>query len=172
MGDVLVFRVDPDKKLDAAFKQAMAEVDDLTIPLTLITRSWFKSNRAIFSLKGPGKYADLSEPYKIRKEKEVGFIYPILVKSGALANSMINPGDPHSVSQILDKQQLILGTSVSYGYVHQYGSKKKNIPSRPFVLVGGEQAVAPEIDNRREAWIAILNDYVMQVAARVGQVSQ
>jgi phage gpG-like protein len=160
------YQVDPDKAFQSAIKDALKQVSDLTIPFTLITKSWFKGNKAIFSLKGPGKYVDLTERYKHRKEAAVGFIYPILKRSGALAKSITEAGDSNSINYIINKQTLVLGTKVSYGPPHQFGAPKIKLPQRPFILLGAEQVSPPDINRRREAWIAILEDYVIQASSK------
>lgn len=161
---VVKFQVDPDKAFQKEIEATLREVDDLTVPYTLMIQSWFKSNRAIFSLKGPGKYTDISQAYKTRKQKEVGFVYPILKRSGALAESITNPSDSNSIAKIINKRTLILGSSIFYGPFHQYGTK--HMPARPWVLLGAEQTAPEEINQRREAWMAILRNWVMQKASR------
>jgi phage gpG-like protein len=160
------YSVDPDKQFQEAIKDARKQVNDLTIPFTLMTKSWFKSNRAIFSLKGPGKYVDLSERYKPQKEKAVGFIYPILKRHGALEASLTVAGDSNAISYIINKNTLVLGTKVPYAARHQFG---EGVPKRPFMFIGAEQTAPEEINRRRDAWIAILTDYVMQVSQGFGR---
>lgn len=155
-----------DEDLQNAIKETLKEVDDLTIPYKLMVDSWYKSNRSIFSLKSPGKYPDLSPRYKRYKKKEFGFIYPILKASGRLEDSMINPGG-ESISYVFNKRTLVLGTKVPYGKYHQLG---KGVPLRPFVLLGAEQVSPPEINRRRDNWIKLLNDYVLQASKQIGKV--
>jgi hypothetical protein len=40
------------------------------------------------------------------------------------------------------------------------------LPQRPFILLGAEQVSPPDINRRREAWIAILEDYVIQASSK------
>lgn len=158
------FVVDPGKEFQSAIASASEKVDDLTIPLTLIAQSWFKTNRAIFSLKGPGKYKDLSEKYKKIKARKFGSPYPILLASGRLAASITVPGASESINKILNKKNLILGTTTPYAAPLQFGSKF--MPARPMVLIGSEQ-VSPEGVNRRlEAWVKILAKYCVDVTSR------
>jgi phage gpG-like protein len=161
------YTVDPDREFTEAIKKALDEVDDLTIPFTLITKSWFKGNKAIFSLKGPGKYPDLSPKYKEQKKKAVGFIYPILRRSGALENSITEASDSNAINLIINKNTLVLGTKIKYGHYHQFGEGQ---PLRPFILIGGEQTAPEEINRRRNAWIATIQEYVLQVSKQVGSV--
>jgi phage gpG-like protein len=160
------FQVDSDKAFQKAIQDALREVSDLTIPYTLIAKSWFQGNKAIFSLKGPGKYVDLKENYKKQKQKAVGFIYPILKRSGALEQSITNPTDSNSINLIINKNTLILGTKIPYGAPHQFGAPRINLPARPFILIGAEQTAPDQLNRRRDAWIAIIEDYVTQVSRK------
>lgn len=158
--------VDPDKQFRDFLARSAQKVGNFTIPFTLITKDWFKSNRAIFALAGPGKYDDLSEKYKDQKQKAVGFIYPILKRSGKLEQSLTNPGDSASIAQIINKTILILGTKDRTAVWHQGGTKK--MPARPPVLLGAEQVSPPELNRRRDAWYKIIESYVEQVLAKEG----
>ncbi len=153
-----------DKDLQAAVKDAQEKVSDLRVPFTLITQSWFKSNRAIFSLTGPGKYVDLTEKYKVVKERKWKFVYPILKASGRLSESITKPGHPDSVRYIFNKLTLVLGSKVPYGGAHQTGTNR--LPARPWILMGGEQTAPDEINNRKFAWIKMISDYVNDVTQK------
>ena len=166
---VVKYSVDPDKEFQQAIRDAIGQVDDLTLPFQLITKSWFRSNKAIFSLKGKGKYQDLTPNYKKQKQKAVGFIYPILRRSGRLEGSITDPSSKDAVNLIINKKTLILGTKVPYGAPHQLGLK---VPKRPFLLIGGEQTAPDEINRRRDAWISTLESYVLQVSEKVGKVNE
>lgn len=154
--------VDPDGKFGERLKAALTAVDDLSIPLELIKESWFKSNRAIFALGGPGKFEDLSASYKKQKARKVGFVYPILRLSGRLERALTQPGDTNSVARVIDKRSLTLGVTPSdpiFNYVH-FGTRK--MKARPFVLLGAEQVAPPELNMRVEAWRKLITDYVIQ----------
>ena len=159
------FEGDPEKRLTKAILKASKKVEDLTVPLTLMTREWYKSNRSIFDKrrKGPGKYEDLSPKYKIIKEAKYGFTYPILRASGRLAESMTSPQSPESINRIINKKALELGTSTPYASYLHFGTKK--MPARPLALIGAEQ-VAPKLINQRlENWVKLMEDWVYQVTS-------
>lgn len=166
------FVVDPGNEFRNAVKKAQKDLKDLTIPLKEMTREWFKGNLGIFDLsrQGPGQYKDLSDNYKLAKFKAVKFVYPILVRKGALMRSMTKPDDSGSVNVIINKKILILGTKVKnkkgvpYPIIMQAGSPSRNIPARPFVLIGGERTAPFKINQRRKNWIKILEDYTLQVS--------
>lgn len=137
---------------------------DLTVPLKLIAQSWFRSNRAIFTLKGPGKYADLSPAYKAFKARHLGTAYPIMRLSGQVEQSITDPTDPNSISYILNKNHLVLGTSIEYANINAKGSKKNNLPARPVVLFGNESVAPGPLNARVEAWKKMLLSYVGDVS--------
>lgn len=170
--------VDPDKKFQALIERAGKVTGDLTIPFTLITKDWFKSNKAIFSLKGKGKYADLSPAYKKQKMRAVKFIYPILKRSGLLATSLTEAGSTGSVSEIFTTpsgQGLLLGTRVTnkegapYPIYLQRGTlnedKSVKMPARPFVFIGAEQT-DDKLNRRREAWVKIFEKHIQDFLDR------
>lgn len=151
--------LDSHKELNAAFRRLGNDVEDLTLPFQLITESWFKTNRAIFSLKSPGKYADLSPGYKVAKRRALGFVYPILKAKGRLSNSMVNK-NAESITRIINKNTLVLGTKTPYAKFLQRGTGK--MPARPVVIFGSEQ-VAPSdsgLNKRVELWIKMVSDFI------------
>ncbi len=172
------YEFDPGNKLGNAIKKALLEIEDLTVPFKEMTASWYKSNVSIFSesRKSAGKYQDLSPRYKSLKEKHIGSAYPILRgflkpkgqparKSGKLADSMLDPRNPDSISRIINKTSLILGTKVTskgkpYGLYLHHGTNK--MPARPFVLLGAEQVAPDPIRRRRQKWIDMIEDFVIQ----------
>lgn len=145
--------VDPRDELQKAIKKASKEVGDLTIPLRLIAQYWFKSNEAIFSLKGPGKWPDLSPRYKAYKASILGSPYPIMLFTGRLMASITAPPNGESINKIINKRSLVLGTGTPYA---SYLANKGRNP----VLYGAEQTAPKELNNRIEAWQNILLKYV------------
>lgn len=150
--------------LDQSFQKALSglsrDIDDLRIPFGLMINEWFKSNRAIFASKGPGKYTDLKSSYKKQKQKRWGFVYPILRASGALEDSITKKGDENSIAMVVNKKSMVVGSKVPYGKFHQFGTS--NLPVRPWILIGPEQVSPPDVNRRLTAWINIMNDFVDQ----------
>lgn len=164
---VIRFEIDSDKSFQTAVQKALQEVNDLTVPFTLITKSWFQSNKFIFDVKsGPGKYADLNEAYKARKREQVGFIYPVLKAKGNLAQSLTQPGGS-AINEIINKRTLVLGTRSKVAQYHQFGTSK--MPARPPVLIGAEQTAPRELNKRKELWIQTIENYVIQKTAQIGR---
>ena len=67
------------------------------------------------------------------------------------------------------RKTLILGTKVAYAPYLQNGTSR--MPARPHVLIGAEQVAPEEINRRRDAWIEILGEYVLQKASQLGTVT-
>lgn len=164
--------VDPQERLAQSIKKASAEVSNLTIPLRLIAQSWFKSNEAIFQLKGPGKYEPFQgkkdasglTAYQRKKREERGFDYPLLLAEGAIKRSITNPQDSQSVNSIVNKIALLLGTQVPHAIFHQSKLPRNKLPRRPVVLFGNEQVAPGALSRRIEIWEKIIYDYVAQVS--------
>jgi len=159
---------------DAAFldsiKRASEVSTDLRIPFGLILRDFYKSQQAIFKLKGPGKFPPFKgkiDPktgmtkYQARKKKKYGFDYPLLVRSGRLAASVLGPNNPGSISKITNLS-LVFGTSVPYGVFHQSDDPRKKIPLRKFFFIGPEapRFASSEQAGRPKRWLGIMQDHI------------
>ena len=163
------YSVDNDKKFARAIAQAVKQTNDLQIPLIEIAKDWFKSNKAIFMLKGSGQYPDLKEKTKRHKLENFGFIYPILKATGRLEKSLLEPENKESIHQILNKNTIALGTSVPYASFHQEGGKI--IPTRKMVFIGPESVFSArnEISGRLERWTQILKNHIISSARPISK---
>ncbi len=164
--------VDNDRKFRDGLNRASQVSQDLRVPFGLILSDFYKSEAAIFKLKGPGLYPPFSGPkdpvtgltkYQAAKKKKVGFDYPLLVRSGLLSNSLLGPNNTGSISKITPLS-LTFGTSVKYGIYHQSDDPRSKIPLRKFLFIGPE---APRFANseqqgRLERWLNIMNDFVVK----------
>lgn len=133
-------RVD-DTDVKRAFRGLLKVAKDPRPAFIAIASSWFKENRKIFGLKGPGQYKDLSPEYKKRKQKKAGFVYPILqAVNGRIKSGLTEDGSEYNFKEI-GKTSLVLGVrNIVYARRHQVGDKV--IPRRPFIFnkkTGGEQ---------------------------------
>lgn len=164
--------VDNDRKFRDGISRALSASSDLRIPFTLIQADFYRSEQAIFKLQSEGLYPPISEKYGKAKEKKVGFKYPLLVRSGRLAASLLSANSPDSISAI-EKLSLTFGTRVPYGVYHQSDAPRKKIPLRKFLFIGPEAPSFATSDQmgRLERWLNILNDYVLQVGKRSGAFS-
>lgn len=163
------YNVDNDRKFQAAIENAIEKTGDLRIPLTQIQQDFHKSQRAIFTLQSAGQYPDFkNERSKRQKQRAVGFTYPLLVRTGALARSMTEKSDINAISEIVDKNTLFLGTRLTYGVYHQSDEPRKKIPLRKFLFIGPEAvrfAKGPTA-GRPNRWLNIVNTYVLDFLKR------
>lgn len=162
------YSVDNDRKFTRALNALAALTDDLTIPLTLISKDFYRSEQAIFNLKGPGRFPDLALSTKAHKKRAGKPVYPILVFSGKLKKSMTEPNSEGSINEIINNKTLVIGTRIPYGIFHQEGTKK--MPMRKFLFIGPEAPTFADDDQkgRLERWLGIINGYIDQVKQRSG----
>ena len=170
---MVTLTVDKNKEFERALKEASRKLDDLRIPLSIIAKEWFKSNKAIFALGGYGKYAKYSKGYEKWKMKQFGSIQ-VLKVSGALEKSLTNPTDKFSVNTITNKKTLTVGTKVlskggaPYAIYLQNGTKF--MKARPPVLFGTEQVAPTKLNVRVSNWGLILRTYVLQKSKSFGTI--
>lgn len=140
-------------------RRAEKRVGDLRPALESMAVRWFRSNNALFTLQSKGGYEnDLSDDYKILKDKKVGFIYPIGKFSGRLEKSLTQMGSSEAIKQFIGKNGIEVGTSTPYSGFLQEGTKF--MPARPPVMLGSEkQASVPQSKNIEE-WMRILRGFV------------
>lgn len=162
------YSVDNDRRFRDALKRAQDATTNLTVPFGLILADFYKSEQAIFKLKSPGQYPDYksggaNSRYAKLKEREVGFKYPLLVRTGRLANSLLSKSAAGAIAEIT-KTQLTVGTSVDYGVYHQSDDPRSKIPLRKFLFIGPEapQFATSEQMGRLTRWNNILNDWTLK----------
>lgn len=172
------YTVDNDKRFRSALKIASEVSQDLRVPFGLILSDFYKSQQAIFKLKGPGKYPPFKGPkhpetgltrYQAAKIKKVGFDYPLLVRSGALAASLLGPNNKGSISKIT-KLSLTFGTSIRYGIYHQSDAARSKIPLRKFLFIGPEAPsfASSEQVGRLDRWLKIMDSHVQRQLKKAG----
>jgi phage gpG-like protein len=184
---VTKYVVDPGDRFKKSIDVALSQVSDLSPAFMQIKKGWYQSNKAIFALKGPGKYPALGGlhpdekvkgmPYthrqraEARKRKMFGFDYPLLMATGRLYASLTGSG-PDSIA-VYNSRQMSLGTKVEYAFYHQADGERKKLPFRPFVFIGAEQTAPDEINNRQDAWVKIVQSVIASSLknAGVGDVS-
>ena len=165
-GEFVDYKVDPTGSFKKALRKAGKISSDLRVPFKLITMSFYRTNKVLFTLKSKGPFDDLSNNYKEEKAEKYGFIYPILKATGALERSITNPTDSNTVASVLNKTTLILGTKLTskkgapYPAFLQFGTKF--MPARPYLVVGTEKgrwAQSKTIRRRKQRWIEVLGKY-------------
>jgi len=161
--------VENDKAFIKALNKLDRAVSDFRIPFGLISKEFFQGNKKVFSLKGPGQYPDLADSTKEQKKREVGFVYPILKRTGRLESSLTGGNSPEAVNAI-GKKLLLLGTTVPYAIFHQSDKSRTRLPLRKPVFISGpplEQGIADRVSGRKQAWLNIIDQYISDEAAKV-----
>jgi len=162
---IVSFILENDRKIQEKFTELATKVSDLRIPFGLIANNFYQGNKKIFTLKGPGRYEDLADSTKKQKQSEVGFIYPILKRTGRLSRSLTSKNDS-GAEFFVGRKSMILGTKVPYLIYHQSDKPRKKIPQRKALFIdGGGEEVARDaiISGRLQAWTNIVDDYIAQV---------
>ena len=126
-----------ERRFNKRLKQLIKRSNNLKPAFHTIGRMFRQSRRTIFQLKSPGGFPDLTPRYKSRKAKEVGFIYPILKRTGRLEKSLTERGHPDNIT-VIDKKSFALGSRVPYAKYHNSGRPRRKIPLRKFVFWGPE----------------------------------
>lgn len=176
------YNIENDKAYSRAIERAQASVQDLSPALKVIASDFYRSEKAIFKLRGPGQYDDFKptsvrnsqgvmvkrpSAYKKLKERILGQAYPLLRFSGALEDSVTSPNAEGSVYKV-DKQNLIIGTDVKdqkgvlYPKFHQGNDQSKSkgiMPLRKFLFIDGDTV---SLSGRSARWMNILNTYVLR----------
>lgn len=103
------------------------------------------------------KWAPLM-PATVKDRERKGYLgtWPILIRTGALISSLINPDDSAHIEQITDTS-LVIGTNYFTAPFHQLGTVK--MVSRPVVGLSWK---------RKSAIVKRLNDFVQAQAAAAG----
>ena len=155
--------VENDKAFLDGIDRLSRATKDFRIPFGLISKSFFQGNKKIFTLKSAGQYPDLKDKTKTQKQREVGFVYPILKRTGRLESSLTGGNSPEAIN-VIGKKSLLLGTSVDYAIYHQSDEVRSKIPLRKPVFISGpplEKGKADSKSGRKQAWLNIMNQYII-----------
>lgn len=180
---VISFITENDKEFKAALDKAAEKISDFRVPFGLIYRHWSRGNKKIFSLNSEGLYPVLGgfnpraevvyrgkkttkqEAAEVSKSEAVGFIYPLLKRSGRLEKSLLSRNHPDA-EFFIGRQSLVMGTNVPYAKFHQSDKPRSKLPQRKMIFIDGgpaEKAKDAVVSGRLEAWTKIIDEYVSQV---------
>jgi len=134
-GKAAVEIVADDSQVLDALNKLLKEGGDGRPAFKSISSDWYKWNRRLFRLKGPGKYEDLTEGYKKAKKKALGTRtpYPILRgKYRRIESGLTEQGSEYNVHE-MNKTSLVMGVQNAEEAVYnQLGTIK--MPARIFVF--------------------------------------
>lgn len=176
------FTIENNEAFQKGLDRLGRETNDFRIPFRLISSDFYRSQRKLFTLTSEGLYPPLGgfnfnqvqangltrrQNAENRKERETGHPWaPILFgKTGDLKDSTLSPTHRYSL-YFLGRQELNIGTSVPYGKFHQNDAPRTKLPQRKFVFIDGgpnDGSKDSAITGRRERWLNIINDHVIQL---------
>ncbi|EGS9971148.1 virion morphogenesis protein [Campylobacter jejuni] len=117
----------------------------------------FKNERSIFN----GKWKSL-KPATIKQKIKDGKNKGILKRDGDLSNALNWQSEPtKSGVKVFNNMQSKSG--FKYGLVHQYGSRKKNIPARSFLPIDNNNVLHQSI---RSVIYKDTKDFIVKIAKK------
>ncbi|EOH4206531.1 phage virion morphogenesis protein [Campylobacter coli] len=117
----------------------------------------FKNERSIFN----GKWKSL-KPATIKQKIKDGKNKGILKRDGDLSNNLNWQSEPtKSGVKVFNNMQSKSG--FKYGLVHQYGSRKKNIPARSFLPIDNNNVLHQSI---RSVIYKDTKDFIVKIAKK------
>ncbi|EAJ9911236.1 virion morphogenesis protein, partial [Campylobacter coli] len=117
----------------------------------------FKNERSIFN----GKWKSL-KPATIKQKIKDGKNKGILKRDGDLSNDLNWQSEPtKSGVKVFNNMQSKSG--FKYGLVHQYGSRKKNIPARSFLPIDNNNVLHQSI---RSVIYKDTKDFIVKIAKK------
>lgn len=180
---IISFIPENDEKFRQLLDKYASRISDFRIPFGLIANHWYRGNKKIFSLKGPGLYhplggfnnqdkvrfrgAEVTKQLKAEtlKKEEVGFAYPLLKRRGDIERSLTSKNDK-GAEYFVGRQSMVLGTKVPYAIFHQSDQPRSKMPQRKMIFIDGgpaERSKDALISGRIQAWTNIIEDYAKQV---------
>ena len=122
-------------KLNDKVEDLANAIGDLRPLFELFASDFYKDQKRVFQLNGPGKYVDLDPDYQDVKENKWGHVYPILFASGRLASSLLSRNAVDSVLSI-KSDSFYIGTSTPYAVYHHSKKPRSKLPRRPLWFFG------------------------------------
>lgn len=190
MADEFEFTIDNERDFIRAMNRLKTVSSDFRKPFSFIANDFYKSNKIIFGLKGPGLYNPLGgfryreelpsgktrrKAAEEQKTRRVKFAYPLLIgATKRLAKSVLSRRASGSVF-FLNESTLEMGTEVksftgfNYPLLHQEGGKIH--PKRKFIFIdgGADVSKSSSIAGRRERWLNILNtEVILKLTGDIG----
>ena len=162
----IIIDVKGDRELRQLFQEALNRAKNLRPAFISMAIDFYKSNRELLRLKGPGQYEDLKDSTK-RAKKRLNFkVYPILKRTGRLLGSVTKKTSPDTVFKMTGTT-LTLGSSTPYGIYHQSTKSRSIIPYRPYVINEGVRGGRSRLwESRKFRWMRILTRFVIKAIRR------
>jgi len=165
-GKGIQFETEALNSIYSKVEELSRSLGDLRPLFEQLASDFYKDEKRIFNLRGPGQYEDLDPDYQEVKERKWGHVYPILFASGRLAASLLSRRAVNSVSNI-DKLKFEIGTSVRYAVYHHSPKPRESyfgtprLPRRPIWFFGEDN------DRLSMRWDRTTQSYIDKTVAGV-----
>lgn len=161
----------PSNLLDAEFQRIFKETEEkvkyMKPALMSIRDDWYRENRTLFKLKGPGKYTDLKDSTKRYKTRAFGSPYPILLaRNGRIKSGLTDKASEYTVNEITDTSLTVGVKGEDYFLFQQKGTSK--MAKHPFIFNSKEHG--DQWTNQRDRWVKIIVGYQARRLAAMGGV--
>lgn len=146
------FEVAGEKQIARRFTRLDAAVEDMTPAFKEITKSFYAGEKLQFETEGgwgSGGWLPLSPAYEAWKDPTL----PIMEVSGDLKAALTGRVPPNTAGnvEIIESNQLILGTDIDYAIYHQSNAPRTKIPQRKVIEL-------PE--SERKKWTSIIHEHI------------
>lgn len=147
------FEVAGEKQIARRFTRLDAAVADMTPAFKDITKSFYAGEKKQFETEGgwgSGGWLPLSPAYEAWKDPSLS----IMELSGDLKAALTGMVPPNTAGnvEIIESNQLILGTDIDYAIYHQSNAPRtSNLPQRKVIEL-------PE--SERKKWTSIIHEHI------------
>lgn len=146
------FEVAGEKQIARRFTRLDSAVADMTPAFKEITKSFYAGEKRQFETEGgwgSGGWLPLSPAYEAWKDPTLS----IMELSGDLKAALTGMVPPNTAGniEIIESNQLILGTDIDYAIYHQSNAPRTKLPQRKVLEL-------PE--SERKKWTSIIHEHI------------
>lgn len=150
------FEIAGEKQIARRFENFTANLDDLVPAFKEILKSFYAGEKKQFETEGgwgSGGWLPLSPSYAARKDPSL----KVLEESGKLGRALSGevPANTQGNIEIIESNQLIMGTDIDFAIYHQRGTR--NMPMRKPIEI-------PEAE--RKKWTSIIHKHIWKGGVR------
>jgi hypothetical protein len=166
-----------DPEFQRIFKETADRVKYMKPALMSIRDDWYRENRTLFKLRGPGKFTDLKDSTKRQKiraaadGKITGLTrppYPILLaRNGRIQSGLTDKASQYTVNEVTDTSLTVGIKGEDYFLYQQKGTTR--MARHPFIFKSRADG-DDQWTNQRDRWVKILLGYQARRLAAMGGV--
>jgi len=145
-----------DVEFQCIFNEVKKRVKYVKPALIAVRDDWYKENRTLFTLQGPGKFTDLKDSTKKAKIRQFGTPYPILLaRNGRIQSGLTEKESEYTVNELTDDSLTMGVKGILYAIFQQKGTSK--MEKHPFIF--NSQQHGDQWTNQRDRWVKIFTHY-------------